>query len=126
MSDARKHSRISIVLLAVFLSLLSFLAAAQEKKEFSYTVGPGAVIFLTNNYGPISVKPSGTSQVVVETVSHSDAVNVVNEQHGDRIELRSTSSRPGTNLGVHHPTELFAHRDCVAMWSLKPRRVRWK
>ena len=98
MSDARKHSRISIVLLAVFLSLLSFLAAAQEKKEFSYTVGPGAVIFLTNNYGPISVKPSGTSQVVVETVSHSDAVNVVNEQHGDRIELRSTSSRPGTNL----------------------------
>jgi hypothetical protein len=57
MTDARKHSRVSIVLLAVFLSLLSFLAAAQEKKEFSYTVGPGAVIFLTNNYGPISVKP---------------------------------------------------------------------
>ena len=35
---------------------------------------------------------------MVETVSHSDAVSLVNEQHGDRIELRSVSSRPGTNL----------------------------
>ena len=33
-----------------------------------------------------------------ETVSHSDAVSLVNEQHGDRIEIRSISSRTGTNL----------------------------
>jgi hypothetical protein len=97
MTNARKHSRISTVLLAVF-SLLSLLATAQEKKEFSCTVGPGAVISITNNYGPITVKPSGNSQVVVETVSHSDTVNLVNEQHGDRIELRSISSRQGRNL----------------------------
>ncbi len=97
MTNARKHSRISTVLLVVF-SLLSLLAAAQEKKEFSCTVGPLAVISITNNYGPITVKPSGSSQVLVETIFHSDAVNLVNEQHGDRIELRSTSSRPGTNL----------------------------
>jgi hypothetical protein len=74
------------------------LAAAQDKKEFSCTVGPLAVISITNNYGPITVKPSGSSQVLVETILHSDAVNLVNEQHGDRIELRSTSRRPGTNL----------------------------
>jgi Putative adhesin len=98
MTNAQKHSRISMVLLVVF-SLLSLLAAAQEKKEFSCTVGPLAVISITNNYGPITVKPSGSSsQVLVETIFHSDAVNVVNEQHGDRIELRSTSSHPGTNL----------------------------
>jgi hypothetical protein len=97
MTNGRKHSRISTVLLVAF-SLLSLLAAAQEKKEFSCTVGPLAVISITNNYGPITVKPSGSSQVLVETIFHSDAVNVVNEQHGDRIELRSTSSRPGTNL----------------------------
>jgi DUF4097 and DUF4098 domain-containing protein YvlB len=96
MTNARQHSRISTVLLAVF-SLLSLLAA-QEKKEFSYSVGPRAVISITNNYGPISVKPSGSSQVVVETVSHSDTVSLVNAQHGDRIELRSISSRQGTNL----------------------------
>ena len=97
MTNARKHSRISTVLLAVF-SLLSLLASAQEKQEFSCTVGSGAVISITNNYGPITVKPSGGSQVLVETISHSDAVNLVNEQHGDRIELRSISSRKGINL----------------------------
>ena len=97
MTNARKHSRISTVLLAVF-SLLSLMAAAQEKKEFSCTVGPGAVISITNNYGPITVKPSGSSHVLVETLFHSDAVNLVNEQHGDRIELRSISSRQGSNL----------------------------
>jgi hypothetical protein len=97
MTTARKHSRISTVL-RVVLSLLSLLAAAQEKKEFSCTVGPGAVISITNNYGPITVKPSGSSQVVVETLSHSDTVSLVNEQHGNRIELRSISSRQGINL----------------------------
>ena len=97
MTNAHKHSRISTVLLAVF-SLLSSLATAQEKKEFSFTVGPGAVISITNNYGPITVKPSGSSQVLVEAISHSDPVNLVNEQHGDRIELRSISSRQRTNL----------------------------
>jgi hypothetical protein len=48
MTNARKHSRISTVLLAAF-SLLSLLAAAQEKKEFSCTVGPGAVISIRQN-----------------------------------------------------------------------------
>jgi len=109
MTTARKHSRISTVL-RVALSLLSLLAAAQEKKEFSCTVGPGAVISITNNYGPSTVKPSGSSQVVVETVSHSDTVSLVNEQHGNRIELRSISSRQGINLveyTVHVPAGAF-------------------
>jgi DUF4097 and DUF4098 domain-containing protein YvlB len=97
MTNARKHSRISTVLLAVFF-LPSLLAAAQEKREFSCIVGPGAVISITNNYGAITVKASGSSQVLVETIFHSHAVNLVNEQHGDRIELRSISSRQGTNL----------------------------
>jgi hypothetical protein len=87
--------------LAITVSLLALAGAAQEtpeKKDFSYAVGPGAVISITNNYGPITVKPSGSSQVQVETVSHSDSVSMMNEQHGDRIEFRSISSRPGTNL----------------------------
>ena len=81
----------------IAISLLALTAAAQEKKDLTYTVGPGAVISITNNYGPISVKPSGSRQVVVEAISHSDAVSLVNEQHGDRIELRSVSSHPGTD-----------------------------
>jgi hypothetical protein len=82
----------------IVVSLLALTAAAQEKKEFTYNVGPQAVVSITNNYGPITVKPSGSRQVVVETVSHSDAVSLMNEQHGDRIELRSVSSRQGADL----------------------------
>jgi len=84
--------------LLVAISLVALSAVAQEKREVSYTVGPGAVISITNNYGPITVKPSGSRQVLVETVSHSDTVSLLNEQHGDRIELRAASSRPGTNF----------------------------
>ncbi|MGH9546442.1 MAG: DUF4097 family beta strand repeat-containing protein [Terriglobales bacterium] len=86
----------------IVISLLTLTVVAQErnqeKKEISYTVGPGAVVSITNNYGPITVKPSGSRQVVVETVSHSDAVSLLNEQHGDRIELSSISNRQGANL----------------------------
>jgi len=84
--------------LLVAISLLPVLAKAQEKQDLSYTVGAGAVISITNNYGPITVRPSGSKQVLVETVSHSDTVSLMNEQHGDRIELRAVSSSPGTNL----------------------------
>jgi DUF4097 and DUF4098 domain-containing protein YvlB len=88
----------------LLISLLALSAAAQDalqnkdKKEFTYTVGPRAVVSITNNYGPITVRPSPNRQVVVETVTHSDAVSLVNEQHGDRIELRSMSTRQGANL----------------------------
>jgi DUF4097 and DUF4098 domain-containing protein YvlB len=96
-TNVHRHSRSPIILVAVF-PLLSVLVSAQEKRVFSYTVGPGAVISISNNYGPITVKPSGSGQVTVETLSHSDEVSLVNEQHGDRIALRSMSSRQGTNL----------------------------
>jgi DUF4097 and DUF4098 domain-containing protein YvlB len=82
----------------VVITLLALTAAAQEKKEITYTVGPKAVVSITNNYGPITVKPSPNRQVVVESVIHSDTVSLVNEQHGDRIELHSISTRQGANL----------------------------
>src|SRR6478672_3020638 len=88
----------------LLISLLALSAAAQDalqnkdKKEITYTVGPRAVVSITNNYGPITVRPSPNRQVVVETVTHSDAVSLVNEQHGDRIELRSMSTRQGAYL----------------------------
>jgi hypothetical protein len=86
------------VVLAVTLPLLSLQASAQERKEVSYTVGPKAVISVTNNYGPITAKRSGNMQVVVTTISHSDVVSLANEQHDNRIEFRSDSSRPGNGL----------------------------
>ena len=84
--------------LTIAICFFTATANAQEKKEAIYNVGPGAVISITNNYGPITVKPSGSRQVVVETIANSDGVSLVNEQHGNRIELRSVASRPGSNL----------------------------
>jgi DUF4097 and DUF4098 domain-containing protein YvlB len=98
MSDPRTGARISNVWLAV-IPLLGLMAAAQEKnKPFSYAVGRQAIISITNNYGPITVKPSGSRQVWVTTVSHSDAIRFVNKRHGDRIDLRVESNRQGANL----------------------------
>jgi hypothetical protein len=83
---------------AVLVSLFAVTVSAQEGKQSRFTVGPRAVISITNHYGPITVKPSGNGQVVVTTVSHSDAISFMNEQHGNRIELRASSSRQGNTL----------------------------
>jgi DUF4097 and DUF4098 domain-containing protein YvlB len=100
MSDPRTGPRISNVWLAV-IPLVGLLATAQENKVFSYPVGRKAIISITNNYGPITVKPSGTRQVWVTAVSHSDAIRFVNNQRGDRIDLRVESSRQGANLAEY-------------------------
>lgn len=108
MTNARSLSAISV--LVVVFPILSLLAASQEKKEFRYTVGPKAMVSITNNYGSITVKPSGNNQVVATTVSCSDAVTFENDQRGNRIELRASSRRQGSNLAdyaVMVPAEAF-------------------
>jgi hypothetical protein len=97
MSNVRNCQGVSTVLIAFFL-LISLLAAAQEKKEFRYTVGARSVISITNDCGPVTVSPSEDDQVVVTTVSYSDTVSFENEQHGNRIELWASCSRQGSRL----------------------------
>jgi DUF4097 and DUF4098 domain-containing protein YvlB len=87
--------------LVVFGILVSVPGSAQVKKEVRFTVGQKPVISITNNYGPITVTPSGTNQVIVTTVSYSDEVSFVNEQHGTRIELRAESKRAGRDLAEY-------------------------
>lgn len=75
---------------AVVLALcLTATAADQLRREFKYTVGPNASVSINNQFGPVSVKPSGTNQVIVTAILHSDKVEVDNSQNGDRIDLRS-------------------------------------
>ena len=96
MTNLRSCSRLSILVVAVF-PILSLLAMAQKRKEFSYTVGSHAVISITNNYGPITIRPSRNRQVVVTTIFYSENVTVENEQHGNRVELRSVSPNGGSD-----------------------------
>jgi DUF4097 and DUF4098 domain-containing protein YvlB len=87
--------------LATAISIFAPISAAQRTKESTYTVGSKAIISVTNNYGPITVKSSGNRQVVVKATSPSDAVSFEHEQHGNRIELRSRSLTPGTGFAAY-------------------------
>src|SRR5580765_6573663 len=88
----------SKVLATSLLFLCALVSVAQQKKEVTYQVGPKAVISIINNYGPITIKPSPTEAVLITTVSHSKTVSFENEQHGNRVQLRSVSPVQGANL----------------------------
>jgi DUF4097 and DUF4098 domain-containing protein YvlB len=95
-NNTRNLLRFSAVI--ALLLIISLPGSAQDKKEFSYTVGPHAFISITNHYGPTTIKPSRNRQVVVTTVSYSKAVSFENEQHGNRVELRAMSPQEGSAL----------------------------
>jgi hypothetical protein len=106
---------VSIALLAT-VPLLSLMAASQQTKLVRYAVGPKPLISITNDYGAITVGPSGNNQIVVSTVSHSDAINFVSEQHGNRVELRAESDRRGASLAEY--TVLVPNDSIVTLRSL--------
>jgi hypothetical protein len=102
-------SRTQTILVPVIV-LLGAVTAAQTTKQLTYTVGPRPNISITNHYGSITVKPSGTRQVIVTATSHTNGVSFLNEQRGKRIELRTESSRVGTGLAdyiVLVPSDAF-------------------
>jgi DUF4097 and DUF4098 domain-containing protein YvlB len=76
-------------LIVVLAAGTAALAADPPKKEFKYTTAPKASVFILNQYGPITVKPSTTNQVIVVATPYSDKVQVDGSQNGNRIQLRS-------------------------------------
>jgi hypothetical protein len=80
--------------LAALISLLAS-AGAQEKNETRYVVGRNPIVSITNKYGPVTVKSSKNGKVVVGTTSHSNRIKFVNEQRGNRIEVRADASHRG-------------------------------
>jgi hypothetical protein len=72
---------------AIFLLLGAVAASAQIKRDvFAYKVGARPVISVRNQYGRITVTPSAVDRVVA-TVVHSDAVEILQQQNENRIEL---------------------------------------
>jgi DUF4097 and DUF4098 domain-containing protein YvlB len=63
--------------------------AAENHKEYRFTVGPKSGLSVNNPYGSISVKPSTGNTVVINASLHSDKVEVDNNQAGNRIEVQS-------------------------------------
>jgi hypothetical protein len=118
MTRAIRRPTLSIVLLGA-VPLFSLMAASQQTKLVRYAVGPKPLICITNDYGAITVRPSGSNQIVVSTVSYSDAISFVSEQHGNRIELRALSAQGGSNLGEY--TVLVPSDSIVTLRSLDGR-----
>ena len=60
--------------------------AADSRKEGRYTVGPGASVIVTNESGPVEVKGAAARQVAIVATTHSDKVEVVCGQSGNRVQ----------------------------------------
>lgn len=87
--------------LVFVLSLLIPFATAQQSVTSTYSVAPKAMISITNNYGPITVKPSGTRQIVAQSIARAATVTFENEQRGNRVELTAHSKSLGDNLAEY-------------------------
>jgi DUF4097 and DUF4098 domain-containing protein YvlB len=71
----------------VAASLLTVAAlAADNRREFRYTVAPGASITVTNESGPVEIKGAPGRQVVIIATAHSDKLEVDCDQNGNRIQ----------------------------------------
>jgi DUF4097 and DUF4098 domain-containing protein YvlB len=97
------------------ITLSALVSAGQQTKKASYQVGSKPVISVTNDYGPITLRPSGAREVRVTMISQSDAVGFTSAQHGDRVELQSVSSGRGTNSA--ELTVLVPNDACVRLQS---------
>jgi DUF4097 and DUF4098 domain-containing protein YvlB len=80
MSSGVKWSLVAAGMLAV----AAF--AAENRREFRYTVGPGASVRVTNESGPVDIKGAAGRQVVIIATTHSDKVEVDCDQSGNRIQ----------------------------------------
>jgi DUF4097 and DUF4098 domain-containing protein YvlB len=72
------------------IAVLSAAAlAADNRKEFKYTVGSGASVNVVNQFGSVTLKPSSGNQVVIVANTHSDKVEADCSQSGNRVEVRT-------------------------------------
>lgn len=75
-------------LVAIVLLAAPLLVHA-EKKEFKYTVTPGATVSIVNQRGNVTVRAAAGRQVVVQASPASDRVEVDAGQTGNRVTVRS-------------------------------------
>jgi DUF4097 and DUF4098 domain-containing protein YvlB len=64
-------------------------AASAQKKEFRYTVSPGASISVVNDFGPVTLRAGSGNQVVVVATPRSSKVEVDSTQYGNRVDVRT-------------------------------------
>ena len=66
MTSGIRRPTVSISRLAV-VPILSLMAVTQETKLIRYVAGPKPLISITNDYGTVTVRPSGGNQILFRT-----------------------------------------------------------
>lgn len=83
------QSKIHVTAVLLLAVAAAVPAAAQAKREFRYTVAPGASVAVYNEYGPVSVRAIAGRQVVVIATLASGKVEIDPLQTGNRVEFRT-------------------------------------
>src|SRR5437763_12500469 len=84
-----ENTQSAVKLAGIILLASAAFAAGEGRKDLRYIVGPHAAVSITNEYGPISVKPGAANQVLVTAVTHSGKVEIDQTQRGNRIDVLS-------------------------------------
>jgi hypothetical protein len=85
MGSTARAAQITVVTLALSLPL----AFGQSKQEKRFTCSSHPVVSVSNEYGPVWIRPGAPNQVVVIYLLASPAVELDSAQSGDRITLES-------------------------------------
>ncbi len=86
--ETRPQIRAGAVAAAALFLLPAFgLADPAVKKEFRYTVAPGANLTVVNLNGPVTVRGVPSRQIVVQATIYSGKVEVDSSQQGNRVEV---------------------------------------
>ena len=86
MRSVPRGARWMLVMLA---SCATLAAAAENRKEFHYSLGAHASVTVINQFGGVTVTPSNDAQVGVVALLHSNKVEVDAVQRGSRLDLRT-------------------------------------
>jgi DUF4097 and DUF4098 domain-containing protein YvlB len=90
LTSGRHRATVSAMLLtAAAILSIAISVNAETRKEFRYTVGPGATISIVNENGTVIVRPSTARQVSIVTTLQSPKVEIDSNQNGNRITART-------------------------------------
>lgn len=87
MSERARTARAAT--LAAWALLAAPLLSHAEKKEFRYTVTPGATVSIVNQRGNVTVRAAAGRQVIIQASPAGERVEVAVAQTGNRITARS-------------------------------------
>ncbi len=77
----------TITVAAGIVLIAAVIASGETKKELRFPVGRKAMVSISNEYGPISVKPNAGREVVITFTTYSDKVDIAQSQRGNRINV---------------------------------------